>query len=91
MATQWNALWAQFTMPHSVLLFHLTNHYALVAAMRSWTEPMTGAVVRQLLTARRGQRPSVWIEFDEARATMLKWSGYKILAVVRCAGAGATL
>ena len=38
-------------------------------------------IVRQLLTARRGQRPSAWIDFSEARETMLGWEGYKIIAV----------
>ena len=27
-----------------------------------------------------GQRPSAWISWEEARATMLGWSGYGILA-----------
>ena len=39
--------------------------------------------VRQLLTSRRGQRPSAWIDWDEARATMLGWEGYKMMLVER--------
>ncbi len=81
-AGQWQQLWATFAAPRTVLLFHLTNHYALLAALRHWVEP-DGTVVRQLLTARRGQRPGVWLDFTEARAIMLKWSGYKMLAVSR--------
>lgn len=42
-----------------------------------------GRMVRQLLTSRRGQRPSAWIDWEEARNTMLGWDGYKILAVAR--------
>ena len=45
--------------------------------------PRRGRVVRQLLTSRRGQRPSAWIDFDEARETMLGWDGYKLLLVER--------
>jgi len=53
-----------------VLLFHLRNHFALVFAIREWTEVASGAR-RELLSARRGQRPAEWIDFREARATML--------------------
>lgn len=116
-AEQWAALRARFSQPHTVLVYHLTNHYALVFALREWHEPIvplapdgtpvelpliagveaSGAaatcrpaiecggyrVVRELLTARKGQRPSVWIPWEEARQTMLRWSGYKVLAVER--------
>lgn len=42
-------------------------------------------VVRQLLTSRRGQRPSAWVDFSEARQTMLNWDGYKIMVTSRLA------
>jgi len=45
--------------------------------------PQRGRVVRQLLTSRRGQRPSAWVDFEEARKTMLGWDGYKIMLVER--------
>lgn len=45
--------------------------------------PRRGHVVRQLLTSRRGQRPSAWVNFDDARETMLGWDGYKLLLVER--------
>jgi hypothetical protein len=38
-------------------------------------------VVRQILCARKGQRPTAWVDFDEARETMLSWEGYKIMAI----------
>ena len=121
-----------------VLLFHLTNHYALIFALREWREPPAAAAAaagspgtdgarrgndaatpgrvfgdsgggavgrgdgahasgnggsssgspeggwtRQILTARRGQRPTVWMDFREARKILLGWEGYKILAVQR--------
>ena len=81
-----------------VLLFHLTNHYALVFAWREWQDedqapalkrieskfwgckllqvavslPLQGKVHlrRQILTARRGQRPSAWIDFHDVRRTL---------------------
>uniref|UniRef100_A0A7S3FG58 Uncharacterized protein n=1 Tax=Haptolina ericina TaxID=156174 RepID=A0A7S3FG58_9EUKA len=96
---QWTALRARFSQPGCALIFHLTNHYALLFALREWHEPLPvgeasvgsggsgGApcvrVVRQVLSTRRGQRPSVWIDFDEMRRTMLKWNGYRVLAVHR--------
>ena len=45
-------------------------------------------VHRQIYTARRGQRPKVWIDFKEARETMLGWEGYKIMSLTRHAGEG---
>lgn len=41
-----------------------------------------------MLTARRGQRPTAWVDFEEARRIMLSWEGYKIMTV-RCGGAAA--
>ena len=37
---------------------------------------------RFFVTARR---PSVWIDWAEARSTMLKWNGYKMLLLERTA------
>lgn len=78
--TQWDALRSAFNNPNVVLLFHLKNHYALIFAIREYVT-VDGGIVRQLLTARRGQRPTVWIDFSEARDTMIQWEGYKIMAI----------
>lgn len=83
--SQWDALRSAFCSPNQVLLFHLKNHYALIFAVREWTAAVgdnsAPVIVRQLLTARKGQRPTAWINFEEARETMLGWEGYKILAL----------
>lgn len=38
-------------------------------------------VHRELLVARRGQRPVHWVDLAEAREIMLGWEGYKIIAL----------
>jgi hypothetical protein len=81
---QWATLRSVLLRDDSVLLFHLTNHYALVFGMREWVDP-TGTVVRQILTTRRGQRPNTWMDFSEVRAVVIKWSGYKMMVLNRTA------
>lgn len=66
----------------AALIYHLKNHYALLYAMREWVGD-DGTAVRQVLSTRRGQRPSTWIDFDEIRAHFLKWAGHKIMAIER--------
>ena len=77
---QWKELWAAYVNPNVALIMHLTNHYALVYALREWTT-QEGQVVRQLLTARKGQTPKAWLEFDECRAMMIRWKGYAIIRI----------
>ena len=48
------------------LILHLTNHYALIYALREWADDK-GTLTRQLLTTRRGQRPTQWIDWAEIR------------------------
>ena len=43
--------------------------------------------VRQLLTARKGQRPSAWVDWAETHKYIAGWSGYAILAISADAGA----
>eukprot|EP01065_Artemidia_motanka_P010783 TRINITY_DN15777_c0_g1_i1.p1 TRINITY_DN15777_c0_g1~~TRINITY_DN15777_c0_g1_i1.p1 ORF type:complete len:442 (+),score=188.67 TRINITY_DN15777_c0_g1_i1:46-1371(+) len=79
-AQEWRFLWDSFTAPDTALIFHLTNHYALIFALRQW-QSSDGTWVRQLLTARRGQRPAVWMDWADARRIMLGWAGYRILSL----------
>lgn len=85
---QWNILRSAFQRDDCVLLFHLKNHYALIYALKEWVErDMTSASdithKRQVLTARRGQRPSAWIDFEEVRSQMISWEGHKIMMMTR--------
>ncbi len=80
-AAQWSALCAAFRRPDTSLIYHGRNHYALIFALRE-REGADG-VVRELLTARRGQRPAAWLPWAEARAALLAWSGYAILSLER--------
>jgi hypothetical protein len=79
---QWGKLSAAFNRPDASLIFHLKNHYALIYALREWTSD--GRRVRQLLCARKGQRPSAWVDWLEARETILGWAGYKLMVAERC-------
>jgi len=92
--SQWEALKSAFGQPKSALLFHLKNHYALIFAWREWfddavvpcTASTEGQIVsiscprwrRQILTARKRQKPSAWIDFEEVRDLILAWSGYQL-------------
>ena len=79
---EWRRLCALFATDGSALIFHLKNHYALVHALRERTD-RDGRRTREMLTARRGQWPNAWIPWEEARSTMLRWSGYAIMQATR--------
>ena len=88
---EWCALRALFARPGVFLVSHHANHYAPVYALRERREENANGddarvglrETREMLTARRGQRPAVWIPWEEARATMRRWSGYGIMAFER--------
>mmetsp|Transcript_171 Transcript_171/g.289 ORF Transcript_171/g.289 Transcript_171/m.289 type:complete len:573 (-) Transcript_171:9-1727(-) len=79
--SQWRRLSLLFNTTDTVLLSHHKNHYALIYALREYRNKNTGDSVRQCFTARKGQRPSEWIDFEELRDTYLGWEGYKLMVV----------
>lgn len=92
---QWSALSRELMREKSALVFHLTNHYAFIYAMRERVEEGGEQGegdgeggggrglrrVREVLTARRGQRPTAWVSFKECRRVMMSWSQYCIIRV----------
>ena len=75
-AAQFDAVLAAMRDPGSVLAMHGRNHYALLFAARVRRD---GA--RELLTARRGQRPAHWLPWEELRAAMLRAPGHYAIFV----------
>eukprot|EP01065_Artemidia_motanka_P051081 TRINITY_DN8895_c0_g1_i1.p1 TRINITY_DN8895_c0_g1~~TRINITY_DN8895_c0_g1_i1.p1 ORF type:complete len:560 (+),score=45.06 TRINITY_DN8895_c0_g1_i1:127-1806(+) len=80
-ARQWSVVCAAHSAAQSVILLHLPNHYALVYALRQWTVSGATKPTRQVLTARRGQRPQDWIDFEELRGYLLRWRGHVVLQI----------
>ena len=79
---QWNRFRDAVMGDGKAVVFHLKNHYALIYGCREYMQA-DGSTRREILTARKGQRPTAWIAFEEARDTMLKWPGYKMMLVER--------
>ena len=88
-AEQWRSVQGQFGRPNVVLIYHLTNHYALVYALREWVEPESGEVVRQVLTTRRGQRPTVRMRPNRLARAENSRSRTEALLDDRCGSTGA--
>lgn len=78
---QWGKLWRAFSEPDCVLLAHISNHYALIFALRDWKHARTGVRHRELLTSKPGQRPRLWLSWQETRKMLVQWSGYCIFAI----------
>ena len=79
-AEQFARLRSHVLEPQAAVIFHLSNHYALIFGLREWRDE-AGEVGRQVLTARKGQRPSAWIDFNEVRDIMLNANSYKMILV----------
>ena len=85
-STQWNVLTHCVRSDGMAVIFHLTNHYALVFATRERSTISTdgsATITRELLTSKAGQAPKTWIPFAVARRIMRGWSGYKMVVVMR--------
>ena len=82
MADAWQALKLAFGKQDTALILHHKNHYALVFAMREWNEA-DGSAVREVLTARKGQRPTAWVPYAELHQLLARWAGYAVIEVSR--------
>lgn len=80
-SASWDTLWDAVCDPNQQIIFHCTNHYALVFAVREWKDVNTGLLQRQVLTSKAMQAPSVWMHFDEVAKILDKWKGYKMMAL----------
>lgn len=78
---QWGKMWRAFSEPDTVLLAHISNHYALIFALRDWKHAKTGVRHRELLTSKPGQRPRLWLSWQETRKILVQWSGYCIFSI----------
>lgn len=76
----WVGLKAAFAKEASALIIHHKNHYSLIFAMREWRSP-DGIAIREVLTARKGQRPTAWVSWKEIHCTLASWSGYAIMQI----------
>lgn len=81
-AKHWKGMRDTFMSFDSVLLFHQVNHYSMIYALREWVD-LSGTRQRQVLTAKRGQRPTAWLNFTEVRRILLSWGGYRIIEIKR--------
>ena len=80
---QWRQLTTEFARADTALVCHMWNHYCMFYACREWAErgeDGSVTVVRQVLSAKPGQRPTRWFDWADLRKMMLGWVGYKILA-----------
>lgn len=72
----WRRVWDQFAgggggsrqgdgagVGRTALILHLPNHYALVFGLREYTRA-DGSRVREVLSARRKQKPKEWFDFE---------------------------
>ena len=72
---QWDLIFHHIARTGSCVQLHLRNHYALAYAARSYVTA-DSVVVREILTARKGQQPRTWLPFDELRTLCLSWDGH---------------
>ena len=77
----WDALKLAFGKERSAMIMHHKNHYALVFALRDYCDLADGRLVREVLTARKGQRPTAWVPYSEIHGLLAGWAGYAIIEV----------
>ncbi|EER15862.1 hypothetical protein Pmar_PMAR003314 [Perkinsus marinus ATCC 50983] len=73
----WDAFKVKFSK-YDCMIVHFKNHYALVFAFRE-----RGGNLKQILTARKGQRPKDWVHWEEIIRSVIRWQGYGMLGINR--------
>jgi len=76
----------------AILILHLPRHYALVFGLREHGgtgEAGPGLLVREVLTARRKQKPREWVDFDQCIVPLMEGPNggrCHFILVRRCSG-----
>lgn len=70
----WGRLWGAFGDEPglSVLILHVPRHYALVFGLRERLALDGKTKVREVLTARKKQKPKEWVDFDQCIVPMMQ-------------------
>ncbi|KAF4658291.1 hypothetical protein FOL47_008097 [Perkinsus chesapeaki] len=54
------------------MIIHFNNHYAMVFAYRERDN------LKEVLTAKKGQKPKNWVDLTHVIAALNKWQGYRV-------------
>ncbi|KAF4658289.1 hypothetical protein FOL47_008095 [Perkinsus chesapeaki] len=70
----WDKFKGEFTK-HDCMIIHVNNHYAMVFAYRERDN------LKEVLTAKKGQKPKYWVDWTHVIAALNKWQGYGVSGI----------